>query len=250
VALAALVYKLAAACSLALLVSVANAQESLQAGDFSKFAAGGSLPPQWTPLIFRNIETHTRYSLVTDSGVTVLKAESSKSASGLIRRFDDRLVDLKQTPILRWRWKVANLIKGADIAIKEGDDYPARIYVTFRYDPDRAGAGLRMQYGVAKALYGEYPPHASINYVWDGKAAMGTVTPNAYTARTMMFVVESGGRRVGEWVEVERNVYEDYRRAFKEEPPPVSGIAIMTDTDQTGETATAFYGDIELRAAR
>jgi hypothetical protein len=55
---------------------------------------------------------------------------------------------------------------------------------------------------------------------------------------------------VGEWVEVERNVYEDYKRAFKEEPPPVSGIAVMTDTDQTGESATAWYGDIELRMAK
>ena len=98
--------KLTAACSLALLVCVAHAQESLQAGNFSKFPAGGSLPSQWTPLTFRNVEAHTRYSLVTDAGVTVLKAESSKSASGLIRRLDDRLVDLKQTPILRWRWKV------------------------------------------------------------------------------------------------------------------------------------------------
>ena len=74
--------------------------------------------------------------------------------------------------------------------------------------------------------------------------------PNAYTARAMMFVVESGARRVGEWVEMERNVYEDYKRAFKEEPPPVSGIAVMTDTDQTAEAATAWYGDIELRRAR
>jgi hypothetical protein len=228
----------------------AHAQRVVEAGRFSQMVPGNNLPPGCEPLTFRSIETPTRYSLVTESGITVLKAESSKSASGLIRRFDDRKVNLRETPILRWRWKVANLIKGADISTREGDDYPARIYVTFRYDPERAGTGMRMQYGVAKALYGEYPPHASINYVWDGKAVVGTVVPNAYTARAMMFVVESGARRVGEWVEVERNVYEDYRRAFKEEPPPVSGIAIMTDTDQTGEAATAFYGDIELRPLR
>jgi hypothetical protein len=73
------------------------------------------------------------------------------------------------------------------------------------------------------------------------------MVPNAYTARAMMLVVESGAKRVGEWVEVERNVYEDYKRAFNEEPPPLLGIALMTDTDQTGETATAWYGDISLR---
>lgn len=208
------------------------------------------MPAQWAPLTFRNIETLTRYSLVSDAGGTVLKAESSKSASGLIRRFDDRRIELKDYPVLKWRWKIASLIKGADIATKEGDDYPARVYVTFRYDPERAGTGMRMQYGLAKSLYGEYPPHAGINYVWDGKSPAGTMLPNAYTARAMMFVVESGPKRVGEWVEMERNVYEDYKRAFKEEPPPVSGIAVMTDTDQTGEVATAWYGDIELRRAR
>jgi hypothetical protein len=232
------------------LSAAASALEVVEAGRFSQLAPGNVPPPQWSPLTFRNIEALTRYSLVKDGGTTVLKAESNKSASGLIRRFDDRSVDLKETPILKWRWKVANLIRGADIASKEGDDYPARVYVTFRYDPERVSTALRMQYGMARALHGEYPPHAGINYVWDGKAAAGTMRPNAYTARAMMFVVESGAKRVGEWVEVERNVYEDYKRAFKEEPPPVSGIAVMTDTDQTGESATAWYGDIELRMAK
>jgi len=230
--------------------TITSAQDLIDAGRFSALKPGSAIPAQWVPLTFRNIETLTRYTLVADNGSTVLKAESSKSASGLIRRFDERRIEIKDFPILKWRWKVGNLIKGADIATREGDDYPARVYVTFRYDPARAGAGMRMQYGLAKSLYGEYPPHAGINYVWDGRAPVGTMLPNAYTARAMMFVVESGARRVGEWVEMERNVYEDYKRAFKEEPPPVSGIAVMTDTDQTAEAATAWYGDIELRRAR
>ena len=246
-----------APCFKALLASVVlatstitSSQDVIDAGRFSALKPGSAIPAQWVPLTFRNSETLTRYTLVSDNGSTVLKAESSKSASGLIRRFDERRIEIKDFPILKWRWKVGNLIKGADIATREGDDYPARVYVTFRYDPERAGVGMRMQYGLAKSLYGEYPPHAGINYVWDGRAPVGTMLPNAYTARAMMFVVESGARRVGEWVEMERNVYEDYKRAFKEEPPPVSGIAVMTDTDQTAEAATAWYGDIELRRAR
>ena len=230
--------------------AAAQAQDLIEAGRFSALKPGTAIPPQWVPLTFRNIENLTRYTLVSDNGGTVLKADSSKSASGLMRRFDDRRIELKDYPILKWRWKVGNLIKGADIATREGDDYPARVYVTFRYDPERAGAGMRMQYALAKSLYGEYPPHAGINYVWDGKAPVGTMLPNAYTARAMMFVVESGPKRVGEWIEMERNVYEDYKHAFKQEPPPVSGIAVMTDTDQTGEAATAWYGDIELRKIR
>ena len=217
----------------------------IEAGNFSKLAPGGA-PPDWKPLTFRNIDKHTVYTLVKDGNATVLKAESNASAAGLTRDLSALNLNIRDTPILKWRWKIANLVKSADIHTREGDDYPARVYVTFRYDPERAGAGMRMQYGLAKTLYGDYPPHAGINYVWDGKAPAGTMTPNAYTARAIMFVVESGAKRVGEWVEVERNVYEDYKRAFKEEPPPVLGIAVMTDTDSTGEAAVAWYGDITL----
>ena len=231
---------------LLVLCRAAFAQDVIEAGKFSTQKPGGT-PQDWKPLTFRNIDKHSSYTLATENGVTVLKAEANASASGLTRDLTALKLDIREYPILKWRWKVANLIKNADIATKEGDDYPARIYVTFRYDPERAGAGMRMQYGMAKSLYGEYPPHAGINYVWDGKAPVGTMVPNAYTARAMMFVVESGAKRIGEWVEVERNVYEDYKRAFKEEPPPVLGIAVMTDTDQTGEAATAWYGDIVVR---
>lgn len=59
-----------------------------------------------------------------------------------------------------------------------------------------------------------------------------------------MIVVESGTTKLNTWVTEERNVYEDYKRAFGEEPPPISGVAIMTDTDNTGESAEAYYGDI------
>lgn len=69
---------------------------------------------------------------------------------------------------------------------------------------------------------------------------------NAFTSFAKMIVVESGARRIGSWIEEERNVYQDYLSAFGEEPPAINGIAIMTDTDNTKERAVAFYGDIEF----
>ncbi|WDT82515.1 MAG: DUF3047 domain-containing protein [Candidatus Manganitrophus sp.] len=71
---------------------------------------------------------------------------------------------------------------------------------------------------------------------------------NAYTDRARMVAVESGNERVGEWVCQARSLYADYRWLFDEEPPPLSGIAVMTDTDDTGEEATAFYSDLVLKA--
>ena len=153
-------------------------------------------------------------------------------------------VDLKQYPVIEWRWKVMNVLEKGDVTKKEGDDYPARIYIMFQYDSARVGIVDKAKYEAYRLWYGEYPPLRSINYIWESRAPIGTMVPNPYTDRVMMFVVQSGLERLDTWVTEGRNVYEDYKKAFGEEPPPISGVAIMTDTDNTGESATAYYGDI------
>ena len=201
------------------------------------------LPEGWRPQTFKGIARHTRYTLVREEGSYLMKAEANASASGLIRPLN---VSPKAYPILRWRWKVANLLSKADVTRKRGDDYPARIYVAFAYDPKRASVLQRIKYEAVRLIYGEYPPHAGLNYIWEGKAPVGTIVPNPFTDRVRMIVVDSGSGRLGQWVEHERNIHDDYVRAFSEEPPQVSGIAIMTDADNTGESAVAYYGDIDL----
>ena len=221
------------------------AEAVLELAPFSKSAPGGALPEGWQPQTFKKIDKHTTYELIKDGDITVIKASANASASGLTKPLD---LELKDFPILEWRWKISNVLVKGNPKIKSGDDYPARIYLTFKYDPMRVSAWQRTKYGLAKALYGSYPPHAGINYIWESKLPVGTVVPNAYTDRLRMIVVETGTAKLNEWQNYRRNVYEDYKQAFGEEPPKVSGIAIMTDTDNTGETATAFYGDIRLRA--
>ena len=223
-----------------------NAETILELAPFSKSAPGGALPEGWQPQTFKKIDQHTVYELVKDGDATVMKAMANASASGLTKPLD---LNLKDFPILEWRWKVANVLTKGNPKSKAGDDYPARIYLTFKYDPARVSAWQRTKYGLAKSIYGSYPPHAGINYIWESKLPVGTIVPNAYTDRLRMIVVESGTAKLGEWQSYRRNVYEDYKRVFDEEPPNVSGIAIMTDTDNTGEAATAYYGDIRLRSS-
>jgi hypothetical protein len=229
-------------------VSSARAQSGavLEVGKFSSAESGGSLPAEWKPLTFKNIEKHTVYSLVKDGETVVVKAESRASASGLIREIK---INPKEYPIVQWRWKVGNILKKGDVHRKEGDDYPARIYITFEYDPKKLSFVDRTKYGLVKAFYGQYPPLAALNYIWEGQAAKGTIAPNPFTDRAMMIVVESGEEKLNQWVNEERNVYEDYKKSFGEEPPMISGVAIMTDTDNTGESAVAFYGDIVFKKA-
>lgn len=219
---------------------------SLSATDFLPLgfsgATGSSLPHGWRVLEFKN-KAPTTYSLSEEAGITVVEATSNTTASGLIRPVD---VSAKDYPMLRWRWRVDNLIAKSDVRSKKGDDYPARIYVTFSYDPERASVGQRIKYRAARLVFGEYPPHAALNYIWARAEEIGSIVPNAYTDRARMIVVNSGKAGLGQWTDHARNVYEDYRQAFGEEPPPISGVAIMTDTDDTGELARAAFAQISL----
>ncbi len=199
------------------------------------------LPKNWEPMTFKKIEKHTTYAWSKKD--KAIHAKSAAAASGLIRRVDASAND---RPVLRWRWKVSGVLKNGDAKKKSGDDYPARLYVTFKYDKKKAGFGMRTKYGLAKALYGEYPPHAGINYIWANKLPRGESINNAYTDRVRMVAVRSGSEDAGRWVSEERDILEDYRRLFGEEPPQLAGIAIMTDTDNTGEKAEAWFSEISL----
>jgi len=213
---------------------------------FAPPTAPDGLPPGWEALTFRKIERRTRYSVVREGDEHALKAESDASASGLYRPLD---LDARVYRVLAWRWKVDNVLARADARRRDGDDYPARVYVAFRFEAETATLWERARYGAIKLLYGRYPPRHVINYIWDNRLAPGTALDNAYTDRAKMIVVESGSARVGQWVAEQRDVYADYKRLFGAEPPPIAGIAVMTDTDDTGERAVAYYGPITLRAA-
>jgi len=210
----------------------------VEIGTFSSATPDGPWPDGWKPLTFPKIPQHTTYSLVKDGEQIVVKAASQASSSGMTREVR---IDPKEYPIIHWQWKVGNVAK------KEGDDYPARIYVTFQYDSQKVGLFGKAKYEAAKLIYGQYPPLGAINYIWESRAPVGTAVPNPFTDQVYMIVVESGPDKRNTWITEERNVYEDYKQTFGEEPPMISGVAIMTDTDNTGESAEAYYGDIVFK---
>lgn len=217
----------------------------IEVGAFSLDQPGTGLPGGWKPLTFKKIPKQTEYVLVKEGDQVVVKATSDASASGLAKEV---AINPKDYPIVRWRWKVENLLQHSDVSRKDGDDYPARLYITFAYDPDHVSFGRKLKYNAGRVLFGDIPIGA-LNYIWETKTPVGTIVENAFTDFARMIVVESGPSRVGMWVEEERNIYEDYTKAFGEEPSLINGVAIMSDTDNTKERAVAFYGDIEFRKA-
>jgi hypothetical protein len=224
-----------------LVTSHAQQEAILEVGKFSAEPLENSLPTGWKPLTFKKIERHTAYTLIKDGDAVVIKAIADSSASGLVREIK---INPKEYPIVQWRWKVSNILKKGDVRRKEGDDYPARIYITFEYDASKLGFFEKAKYEAIRLLYGQYPPIGAINYIWESKVPKDTMVPNPFTDRVIMIVVESGDAKLNQWVSEERNLYEDYKKAFGKEPSLISGVAIMTDTDNTGESATAYYGDI------
>jgi hypothetical protein len=129
---------------------------------------------EWTQYGFEKIKNRTRYTLVTDEGRTVLRAEANRSASGVIRRMR---VDPREYPLLRWSWKISNLLPDAHLNRKDGDDFPARIYVMFDYPRSKLSLAERLKVEFAQLVYGEALPLATLCYVWDAAAPVGTIAP-------------------------------------------------------------------------
>ena len=223
-----------------------DAEEILKVGAFSQAPVPSDrLPENWEPLTFKKIDQHTKYEMVEEDGKTVIRADCKASASGLIRKIR---IDPRVYPVIQWRWKITGVYEKGDVTRKSGDDYPARIYIAFEYDADRVGFLEKAKFETARILYGDYPPIGAINYIWESRAPEGTRVPNPYTDRVMMIVIESGTEKAGTWITEERNIYQDYIDSFGQPPPMISGVAIMTDGDNTGEATTAFYGDILFKA--
>lgn len=165
----------------------------------------------------------TEYRIVQENGHAVLQAHARAAASGLTRKLRFQPATYRY---LKWSWKIKDTIARGDARTKQGDDYAARVYVIF---PGRFFWQMR-----------------ALNYIWANKLPKGEFTPNAFTSNAMLLAVESGATKAGQWVHEERDILADYRRLFGEDPPEAGGIAIMTDTDNTGAEATAWYGEIVL----
>ena len=192
---------------------------------------------KWKDEFFPKIPRHTSYSIEKQNGDTYLKAHSESSASLLIYT---EPFDVYAFPRVSWRWKIDGVIEKGDAKTKKGDDYPIRIYVAFEYDPVAAGIFERAQYAAVKALYGKYPPHSSLNYIWANRQYNEDILISVYTDRSRMVLLQKGDAYSGTWVSEDINIIEDYEKAFGEKPPARATIGIMADTDNTGAEATSY----------
>lgn len=198
---------MASLCSLPFFVGTALAQEV----HFT--------PNQMMTWPTRSFEGDTRYAIVEKSERRVLEAESQGQASA---RYLEREIDLNETPYLHWCWQVSNIYPGINETTQSGDDYPARVYMAHK-------TGL-LPWQVE-----------SVNYVWASTQPQGATWPNAFTQRAQLMALQSGEKRVGEWVAEVRDVRRDFTALFGSSPSHIDGIALMSDGDNAGLNATAWF---------
>jgi len=170
----------------------------------------------------KNFEGQTNYSFVLLDNKRLLKAVSHQSASGLIKKVN---VDLTQTPLLQWQWRVQKEPDTQDETIKSGDDYPVRLYVVFSTGP--------------------FPwQKMSLTYVWSKKQAIGNIWQNAFSKNVRMLSLQKGSEKHNLWINEKRNISHDIQEIFHIKIRFIEAIALMTDSDNSNSSAIAYYGDI------
>jgi hypothetical protein len=210
---------------------------------FSVIAPGASLPQGWKNLPVVHGKPMTQYTLVHEGQTTVLQADANRSASALMHEGN---IDLAQTPVVAWRWKAEKPIEGADNRVGSKEDAPARLVFTFDGDKNKLSLFDRASMEVAKRLGGQDLPYATLMYIWSTTAAPGSVIANPHTGRVQMIVVSGQPGDAGQWQSLRRNIVQDYEKVFHEPPGRITGYGLLTDTDNTGTTTRAWYGDIQF----
>ncbi len=195
------------------------AQGTLPVGEFSS----GKLD-DWERKVYVK---DTQYQLVNDDGRQVLDAVSQSDATAIYRKIS---VDLSKTPILNWSWKLKKSIVPADEKQKAGDDYAARVYVV------KSG--------------GLFPwKTKAINYVWSAQHSKGQSWNNPFAGeKAKMVSIQDGQSSKQQWLHEKRNVIKDFKTLYDVDIDEIDGVAIMTDSDNTGQSAHARYGDIYFTA--
>lgn len=196
---------------------------------------------QWEKITFpRTAETQYIFEEKTQTVCTL----AEDSASGMAIEFPGTL---EEYPLLSWEWKIDRVLEKGDARKKEGDDYAARIYINFERDA-RLSWWERTKAAVFETFYGQDIPGQTLNFIWSNQLEIGKIVPSPYTEHARMVALQKGNDRAGEWIQQEVNILRWYHQAFEADPPPVHSVAIMTDSDDTGETVRACFRNIVVKS--
>jgi hypothetical protein len=210
---------------LAAALSLDAQSRSVVVEDWSRQPAGKTgIPEGWQGQNWGSPKYDFR--IVTESPKQVLHLRSQNEGSTISKEIK---VDLREFPVLEWRWKVAVLPTGGDSRKKATDDQAAQLYVVFPRFPQAVRSRI-------------------IGYVWDSTAPAGTTVRSEKTGTVTYVIVRSGSTGLGTWITETRNVAEDYKRIYGEDPSePAGAVSISIDSNDTGSSAESYIGEIVFR---
>ncbi|MEO7940549.1 MAG: DUF3047 domain-containing protein [Burkholderiaceae bacterium] len=197
------------------------------------------LPGQKFPL--------TRFAITQSGDTPVLRMQANASYGNLV--FDMGGARLSADAQLRWRWQLERAPDGTDLRRKEGDDAPLKVCALFDMALQGMSFGEQTQLRMARAMSAEALPAATLCYVWDRQLPLGSELPNVFSARVHYMVVSRGPALPGQWLTLERNLANDFLRAFGHESavvPPLLALAVGADADNTSSSSLGYIGDLSL----
>jgi Protein of unknown function (DUF3047) len=213
-------------------------------------AVPGEPPAPWRVVsLFKGKKPLTQFDIAQVDGSRVLRVEAQRSYGTLVHNLPAK--PPAPGTLLRWRWRLDEPLLGADLRRKSGDDSPLKVCVLFDMPIDRLGFMDRQMLRMGRSISGEELPSATLCYVWDHALPPGTLLRNAFTASLRMVVLDSGEKNLRRWIVHERDIHADFLRAFGSEDgmvPPLEGILIGADADNTADRSLGFVGDIMLGA--
>ncbi len=219
--------------------------EVIPVGRFSRLAAGAATAPGWEPFAVRAGNPRTRYHAVEVDGIVCICADAAAEGQSALQRLIR--IDPRRHPQLEWSWRVPRPAAAPQAAGEKKPSPRARLMLAFHGDAAKLDIEQRIHLRMAKAITGTALPYASLVYVWQDGAEPGSVLRSPYSERVRLIVLSSGEEHFDRWQEFRRDVREDYRRAFGEEPGDIVGVGIYTDANSSGEPGLAYYGDITFR---
>jgi hypothetical protein len=204
-------------------VTAAWAADQVVVEDWSQAAPGAKgIAPGWKGQNWGSPKYD--FTVVQDDGRKALHMKSANDGSTISREVKGQ-VDLKATPVLEWSWKAVVLPKGGDSRKKATDDQAAQIFVVWPRFPEAVRSRI-------------------IGYVWDTTAPVGTIVKSEKTGTVTYVVLRSGTAELGKWVTERRNVAEDFRKIYGEDPEPPGALSISIDSNDTSSVAESFMGAI------
>ena len=204
-------------------VTAAWAADQLVVEDWSQAPVGTKgIPPGWKGQNWGSPKYD--FVVVQDDGRKALHIKSANDGSTVSKEVKGK-VDLKDTPVLEWSWKAVVLPKGGDSRKKATDDQAAQIFVVWPRFPEAVRSRI-------------------IGYVWDTTAPVGTIVKSEKTSTVTYVVLRSGTAELGKWMTERRNVAEDFRKIYGEDPEQPGAVSISIDSNDTNSVAESFMGAI------